>query len=91
VNELTERVFRLRANALSWRELDGEVIAVDLEDSLYLTANESGTILWSALAHGATRDDLVGALVGAYGVARAQAEVDVDEFLADAEARGLLA
>jgi hypothetical protein len=91
VNELTERVFRLRANALSWRELDGEVIAVDLDDSVYLTANQSGAILWSALAEGATRDELAGALVGAYGVARAQAEGDVDAFLADAQARGLLA
>ena len=91
MNEQGEQVLRLRTDALAWRHLDGEVVAVDLDESLYLTANSSGALLWEALAGGATRRQLVERLAGAYGLEAARAEADVDAFLADARERGLLA
>jgi coenzyme PQQ synthesis protein D (PqqD) len=84
-------VFRLRPDALSWRVLEGEVIALDLDSSSYLTANESGALLWQALAEGATHARLADILVETYGLPRERAAADVDVFLADAAARGLLA
>jgi hypothetical protein len=87
----TREVLRLRSQALSWRLVGGEMIALDLVDSRYLTANESGALLWEALAGGTTRAELVAALVGAYDLPHERAEADVDGFLAEAAQRGLLA
>ena len=64
------RALRLRRERLEWRRVDGEVIAVDLEASTYLSANESAAPLWEALAEGTTRDDLIARLVGAAGIDR---------------------
>jgi hypothetical protein len=83
-------ILRLRAHAVDWRELDGEVVALEYERSLYLTANPAGTLLWRQLATGATRSDLVGVLRSTYAVASDVAEHDVDVFVATARAHGLL-
>ena len=76
---------------MSWRALDGEVIALDLGESVYLSANSSGALLWEALARGVTRADLEAILLEAYGLDPGRARSDVDAFLADAESLGLLA
>lgn len=81
---------RLRPERLEWRAVDDEVIAVDLDASVYLTANTAAMPLWEALARGTTRDELVGSLVREYGIDRADAERDVDEFLASLSERRLL-
>ena len=46
---------RLRESDLAWRTVDDEMIAIDVRDSTYLTANDSGALLWNALAAGTTR------------------------------------
>lgn len=87
----SDPLLRLREDGLSWRALEGEVIALDLSESLYLSANASGALLWQALARGATRAELEATLVDAYAIEPERARADVDAFLADAEERGLLA
>jgi len=91
ISDPSDGVFRLREEGLSWRALDGEVIALDLGESVYLSANSSGALLWEALARGATRADLEAILLEAYGLDPGRARSDVDAFLADAESLGLLA
>jgi coenzyme PQQ synthesis protein D (PqqD) len=81
---------RLRDTDLAWRNVDDEMIAIDVRESTYLTANDSGSLLWSALAAGTTRDELASRLVGAYGIDAERAEADVDSFLSDLRERGLL-
>jgi Coenzyme PQQ synthesis protein D (PqqD) len=63
---------------------------LDLRESRYLAVNQTGKQLWSALAEGATREELVDRLVDAFGIEHAQAEADTDAFVGDLEARGLL-
>jgi len=84
------RELRLKADALAWRHVDGEVIAVDLQSSTYLSAVGSGALLWQALAVGATRDILVDLLTDEFGIERDRAAVDVDAFVADLADRKLL-
>lgn len=81
---------RLRAEELSWRQIDAEIVAVDVSKSTYLSANESGAVLWSLLVDGATRVELTTALQERYGIDRARAEADVDAFVDSLESRGLL-
>jgi hypothetical protein len=83
---------RLRTNDLSWREIDDEVIAVDVETSTYLGTNKAGALLWRRLSEGgATKQELVDILVETYGLDAERARTDVQAFLDDLAARGLLA
>jgi hypothetical protein len=81
---------RLRNTDLAWREVDDEMIAIDVRASTYLTANDSGSLLWSALAAGTTKDELAGRLVEVFGIDAKTAAVDVETFLSDLRERGLL-
>jgi Coenzyme PQQ synthesis protein D (PqqD) len=83
-------VLRLREDAVEWRELDGEIVALENRGSVYLTANAPGALLWRRLAHGATRAQLVDALLAVYAVETDVAGRDVDAFVAAVQAHGLL-
>ena len=84
-------LLRLRDDGLSWREIDGEVVALEAERSLYLASNEAGAVLWQALADGgASRDDLARALRDRWRIDAERAERDVDAFIAQARGHGLL-
>jgi hypothetical protein len=81
----------LRTDDLHWREVDGEIVALEERGSTYLAANSSGGVLWRLLAHGATRDELAAALVDAYGIEAAAAAADADRFVEQVREAGLLA
>ncbi len=52
-------VLRLRDEKLEWREIDGEVVALDGQQSEYLGVNRAGAALWPLLAGGTTREVLI--------------------------------
>lgn len=83
-------MLQLRAEEFAWQDLDGEIVALEPNASLYLTTNAAGALLWPLLARGTSRGELVEALVAAYGLAAADAEQDVDAFVADLRERELL-
>ena len=82
---------RLRDTDLHWREMDGEIVALEAGSSTYVAANGSGTVLWRALAAGTTRDALAEELVRVYGIDRDRAGADADRFLEALTEQGLLA
>jgi hypothetical protein len=73
-------VLRLRPG-VDWRDVQGEVVALDVGRSVYVATNVAGAVLWSRLSEGATRQDLARALVDEFDVADHTAEADVDRFL----------
>lgn len=80
------------ADATTWRELDGEIVALDTEAAVYYSIGGIGTSLWPSLVTGTTRDALVEEVVGMFGevVTREQAEVDVDAFVDSCTENGLI-
>ena len=82
---------RLRDEELHWREVDGEVIALEARNSTYIAANGAGTVLWRALVQGSTRDGLADELVRVYGIDRERALADADGFVGVLSEQGLLA
>ena len=84
------RRLQLRADGVEWRAVDGEVVALDVNESEYLAVNASGRILWEALGRGTTRARLVQSLIDAYALSPDAAERDTDAFLAELHRRGLL-
>jgi Coenzyme PQQ synthesis protein D (PqqD) len=83
-------MLRLRERDLHWREVDGEIIALESRGSSYIAANGSGTLLWHELVSGATHDALVDTLVATYGIDRERAAADADLFVGQLDAQGLL-
>src|SRR3954471_18999453 len=55
---------KLRAEALEWREVDGEIVALIKESSTYIAINSSGAVIWRARGAGASRDELIALLEG---------------------------
>jgi len=82
---------RLNPAAVSWLEVDGEVLALQLSSSEYLATNAAGALLWKALSAGTTRDALIARVVQEYGIDRERAAADTDAFLGALAAHGLLA
>jgi hypothetical protein len=82
---------RLRRDGVAWRDVDGEVVALDEHAAVYLAANPAGAVLWRSLAGGATREELAAELALAFGIDTDRAAADTDGFLADLSERGLLA
>jgi hypothetical protein len=80
----------LRRRAVDWREVNGEMIGLDAERSTYLAANPSGTLLWRALAAGATKGRLADLLVETYEIDPDTARRDVAAFLTALRQQGLL-
>ncbi|MGH2819940.1 MAG: PqqD family protein [Actinomycetota bacterium] len=86
-----DRVIRLRAEGLEWREVDGEVVILDLRSSRYMAVNRTGRHLWEAVSQGATRTQLVARLRAAFDIDEATARDDVDGFVETLGSNGLLA
>lgn len=82
--------FRIRGSGLEWRQVEGEIVALDLPSETYLGVNRTGSSLWQALSDGASEADLVQLLVDQYAVDRADAERDVRQFIAALQAQGVL-
>ena len=82
---------KLRESDLHWREIDGEIIALEARGSRYVAANGAGAVLWRALVAGTTRDALGDELVRAYGIDRERADADVRRFVEALAEQGLLA
>jgi len=80
----------LDARRVEWREVDGEIIALDLKASMYLAVSRTGAVAWTALAAGTTRAEILTRVLDRFRVAEEEAGRDLDNFLAELGDRGLL-
>lgn len=85
-----EPVLKLRGDAVDWRLVDGQVVALDRGRSVYLAINQAGAALWPPIVEGATHQELVRVLLENFDVDAARASADVDAFVADLNERDLL-
>jgi hypothetical protein len=84
-----ERI-QIRRGVLEWREVEGEVVALDLRRKTYLAVNRTGAVLWPALMTGATRKELLARLTADFSVSQDEAAADLDAFLAELAGQDLL-
>lgn len=92
--DLRDRVepsLQLRTQQLLWREVDDEIVVLDLSKSEYVSVNAAGRTLWLRLARGATRSELADELRQTYGLEPDVARRDADAFVAHLQRQGLLA
>jgi Coenzyme PQQ synthesis protein D (PqqD) len=81
---------RLRPGVLEWRNVEGEIVALDLRSQLYLSVNRTGAALWTMLVTGSDRSALTTRLVETYALPPEQAAADVDSFLGELADQDLL-
>lgn len=81
---------RLRKDNLTWQEIDGEIVVLDVRSSKYFVINGSGARLWERLAAEASTEDLADELATAYALAPATAHQHAAGFVSDLRRKGLL-
>ncbi len=81
---------KLRVDDITWREIDGDLVVLDLRSSTYLTANASATVLMRQLTEDRSHEELVQALVDRFGIPEDRAHQDVQAFVDELDACGLL-
>jgi hypothetical protein len=81
---------KLPTEGLTWREIDGETVLLDLHQSVYLRTNRTGTFLLRELVEGRDREDLVARLAEHYDLPEDTALADVETFVRNLQDRGLL-
>lgn len=81
---------RLRAGDVTWREIDGDLVILDLRSSTYMTTNASGAVLMKELTEERSDDELAAALVAAFGIDEDTARRDVRSFIELLTEGGLL-
>ena len=81
----------LRPDSLDWVDVEGEIVVLDSERSVYLAPNSSGAVLWRMLTDGTTKQDLVAALVESFEITPERGEHDVEVFVGRLNELGLLA
>jgi hypothetical protein len=76
---------------LSWRSVDGQVIALDLRTSEFHELNRSGSLLWQLLAEAPRAEqELVSHLTDRYEIDLSVAARDVRQFIEQMQALKLL-
>jgi hypothetical protein len=72
---------KLRSEGLTWQEIDGELVILDLKSSVYLTTNAAGAVLAGMLTDERTMDELSDALVDRFGIEDDVARRDTEAFV----------
>lgn len=72
---------KLRAEGISWREIDGETVILDLASSVYLKTNETGSTLIRMLTEDRSMKELVDGLITTYGISEEKAKADAASFV----------
>lgn len=81
---------QIRTDGVTWQEIDGELVVLDLERSVYLTTNASGALLTKLLVDERTLDELADALVAEFAIDRTDAARDAQAFVDELASHQLL-
>lgn len=77
-------------NGLTWREINGDLVVMELDSGVYHLFNATGREIWLALADGQTPAQISDRLVDNYAVEKKEAQSDVSRFMASLVGKGLL-
>jgi hypothetical protein len=81
---------KLRSEGLTWQEIDGELVILDLKNSVYLTTNAAGAVITKLLTEERTVDQLSEALVDEFGIEKDLARRDIEAFVKQLKEKRLL-
>ena len=70
--------------------LAGEAVLLNLADKSYYRLNETAALIWSSIESGASREEILAALLKRYEVDEASAREQLDGVISDLVRRNLL-
>ena len=79
-----------RADSLSFTELDGELVCLNLESGEYSGLRDVGQTIWEHLDQPRAVDELVEVVVAEYDVESDRAATDVQAFLSELRQAGFV-
>ena len=71
---------KLRSEGVSWQEIDGELVILDLQSSKNLTTNRTGAFLARLMSEEQSVDSMTSALVEEYKIDESRARTDAEAF-----------
>ena len=78
------------SSAIRHRVINGNVVILDLRAGEYKILDEAATAMWRMALAGVDRQVCVASLIGQFAAEPAQVAADLDSFLSEAQAAGLL-
>ena len=72
------------------KQVQGRLVAVDLETGDYHVLNAVGALIWQGMEKQQNRQDIVRTITSSFAVTTEKAASDVDTFLDDLKSRGLV-
>lgn len=75
---------------IAWRRVENEIVALDLNTSVYYSFNETGARIWELLAESSPLDEAVRKVLDEFDVDAKDLEKDVTDFVAELRKEQLL-
>jgi len=69
-------------NKVIWRNIDGEIIILNLDSGHYYTLNKTGSIIWNAFVEKKTPQEVVAKLTDRFKISPKIAKEDVSNLIA---------
>lgn len=85
-----EQRFAIEKDRVSWRVIDGEAVILNLDNGLYYDLNETGTVIWEAIAEGKTFRQVLEELQRKYQLDDKRLEGDLKKIVRDLKKEGLI-
>ena len=79
-----------RSDTAMARELDGDIVILDIPSGRYFSINSVGAFVWRLLGDPIERDDIIDAVTDEFDVDRATAASDIDALLGQLVDAGLV-
>ena len=89
MDTLTANMYKAPDN-YSWRDVNNELVVLNLQSGEYFTFNEVGRLIWLSLNDGKTVEDIAKAVVEQYTASEEKAMEDVKAFISNMLSEGLL-
>ena len=90
MNTLSMQSVITRNTEIVTADMDGETVMMSIELGKYYNLGKMGSVIWNMIETPLTVEALIGKLLNAYDVERAQCETEVLAFLSDTVENGLV-
>jgi len=79
-----------RSESAMSRELDGEIVILDVPSGRYFALNDVGALIWDRLEHDTDHQSLIDAVTKEFDIDRSTAAGDIDALLDQLAEAGLI-
>ena len=73
-----------------WRNIDGEIVVLNLDSGHYYSLNKTGSVVWSILSESKPLQEAIERIVEKYNIPHKSAEEDVMSLLKMLQKEGLI-